>query len=90
MLLRKAASAGLTVLSHSHLGALVLPGFAWVKRRNRRLLSLPKEQKAALAQKMIRETRRSAVMALAVRLELALGRLVRYPAGIRCVATFRR
>jgi len=89
-LLRKGAAAGLRVISHSHLGALVYPGFAFVKRRNRRLLSLPQAEKAALAQKMMRETRRSAVMAFAIRLELALGRMIRYPAGIRCVATFRK
>lgn len=86
----KARQAGFRILSRTHLGALVYPAFAFVKRRNRRYLQLPPAEKAALIGRMMRTTRQSTAMALALRLELFLGRVLAYPFGIRCVAVLQK
>lgn len=86
----KARRAGFRVLSSTHLGALVYPAFHYVKRRNRRHLQLPPEEKAALIRGMMRTTRHSVAMELAMRLELFLGHVVPYPAGIRCVVVLQK
>lgn len=89
-LVRKVTDAGFEVLSRTHLGALVFPAFYAVKRRNRRRLHLPAEQKAELVRQMMRTTRRSRLMELAMNVELFLGRWIAYPAGIRCVVVLRK
>ena len=86
----KARNAGFRVLSRTHLGALVYPAFYFVKRRNRRHLKLPPEEKAALIGRMMRTTRQSNAMELAMRLELFLGRTLPYPFGIRCVTVLQK
>lgn len=86
----KAERSGFRLLSQTHLGALVFPAFYAVKRRNRRLLTLPPEKKAALVRKMMRSTRRSGAMELAMRAELLFGRIISYPVGIRCVAVLQK
>jgi SAM-dependent methyltransferase len=86
----KARQAGFRVLSRTHLGALVYPAFYFVKRRNRRHLTLPPAEKAALIGRMMRNTRKSTAMELAMRLELFLGRAFAYPLGIRCVAVLQK
>lgn len=86
----KARRAGFTTVSRTHLGALVFPAFYFVKRRNRRLLGLPADQKKAKVHEMMRRTRRSALMEQAVRLELALGKWLSFPMGIRCVIVLRK
>lgn len=86
----KARAAGFRVVSTTHLGALVFPAFYAVKRRNRRHLALPAEAKAELIRKMMRTTRHSLAMKVAMQFELILGRLVSYPFGIRCVAVLQK
>jgi len=86
----KAERAGFRVLSRTHLGALVYPAFYFVKRRNRRHLKLSAEEKAVLIRGMMRTTRRSTAMELAMRLELTLGHFIPYPAGIRCIAVLQK
>ncbi len=78
----KAQRAGFHILRCTHLGAPVFPTFSFVKRHNCRYLKLLPEEKAALTRQMMRTTGYSAAMGL----ELFLGRLLPYPAGIRCVA----
>lgn len=87
---RKAVGAGFEVAWASHLGFLVFPAFAVVKRRNRRLLSgAPEEQRAEVARR-ITASRTSASLAFALRLEALLGRVVRFPFGIRSLSVLRR
>ena len=89
-LLAKARGAGFEVLRGTHLGFFLYPPFAWVKRRNRRLLSLPAAEKRALVAGQIRRTSGSRGLDFALRVEEAWGRLVRYPTGIRCLAGLRK
>ncbi len=86
----KARRAGFLLLDETHLGSLVYPAFYFVKRRNRRYLALPSEEKAALIRRMMRTTRKSMAMEVATSFELSLGRLLRYPFGIRCVAILQK
>ena len=89
-LLGKARAAGFEVLRGTHLGFFLYAPFAWVKRRNRQLLTLPEAEKRALVADQIRRTGNSRVLDYALRLEEALGWLVRYPVGIRCLAGLKK
>ena len=89
-LLDKAQRAGFKVVSSTHLGALIFPAFYWVKRRNRRFMSLPPDQKTEKVRALMRGSRRSTSMKIALQLELHLGRYVRYFAGIRCITVLRK
>jgi SAM-dependent methyltransferase len=85
-----ARRAGFSISNSTHLGALVFPAFWWVKRSNRRKLSLPAEEKARIVAGQIRATRASMPFAALIKLELLLGRHLRYPWGIRCVVVLRK
>jgi SAM-dependent methyltransferase len=86
----KVRAAGFKVLNRTHLGALVYPAFYLTKRRNRRWLKQEPEVKAARVKAMMRQTRSSPLVGLAMRLEMILGRLISFPAGIRCVLTLEK
>jgi SAM-dependent methyltransferase len=86
----KALTAGFQIQSRTHLGAFVFPAFYAIKRRNRRWLTLPPEQKAEKVRTMMRSTRQSPLVALAMKLELGLHQILRYPVGIRCVVCLRK
>jgi SAM-dependent methyltransferase len=79
--------AGFRIEERSHLGFLVYPAFAVVKHRNKRYLREPEDRQRAIVASSIRSTGSSPVMRLAMAVEAALGRVVRYPVGIRCVLT---
>jgi SAM-dependent methyltransferase len=79
-----------TILDRSHLGCLVYPGFAMVKRRNRRLLNAPPEVRERLVQTNIRASAGGGLLGAVMAVETWLGRWVRYPTGIRCVVTARK
>jgi len=85
-----ARQTGFAVEQATHLGCLVYPAFWWVKRRNRRGLNLPLEEKTRLVIAQIRATRANPLLAALLRLETALGGLVSYPWGIRCVCRMRK
>lgn len=85
-----ARQTGLAVEQATHLGCFIYPAFWWVKRRNRRKLNLPAEEKKRLVTAHIRATRANPLLAVLLRLETALGRLVSYPWGIRCVVVLRK
>jgi SAM-dependent methyltransferase len=78
------------VLKATHLGTSVYPAFAWVKRRNRRLLSRPRDEKRALVAGQIRTTSQSKALRLLLATEMILGNWLRYPCGIRCVIILRK
>jgi SAM-dependent methyltransferase len=79
--------AGFRALKASHLGFFLYPAFSGTKKAGRRLLSAPPEvQKAWVAEK-IRQTRRSPILDAVMTAELALGRVIHYGVGIRCLLT---
>jgi SAM-dependent methyltransferase len=79
--------AGLRVTSRSHLGFLVYPAFALVKRRNRRWLSTPEDVQRAIVEKNIKESGRGPLLRWATSIESIGARWFSYPVGIRCLAT---
>jgi SAM-dependent methyltransferase len=84
-----AEQAGFTVIERSHLGCFVYPGFALVKRRNRRRTESHAADRGRVSRE-IRRTRGNPLLDLATTIELALGRRVSYPFGVRCVVTCAR
>jgi ubiquinone/menaquinone biosynthesis C-methylase UbiE len=89
-LVSMARTTGFTVEKATHLGFMVYPAFWWVKRRNRRHLSAPPEEKMRLVARQIRSTRTQPLLAAMIRLETVLGRVFSYPCGIRCVVVLRK
>lgn len=75
------------ITEQSHLGFFAYPGFWLVKQRNRRLLSQEKALQRRIVEQNIRDTGNSRLLSLIMRVELALGRWVSYPFGIRCLVT---
>jgi len=87
-LIEKGGSAGLKVIRATHLGFLVFPAFAIVKRLNRKRLSLTPEEKSKIVASQIRNSRNQPFLDALMWLETAIGTLLSYPCGIRCVVTF--
>jgi hypothetical protein len=85
-----ALKAGFQILEATHLGVFVYPAFAYVKKRNRSLLSLSLEEKKKITTNQIRSTGASLPLDIALKIETALGRWFRYPIGIRCVLVLRK
>lgn len=85
-----ARQTGFEIELATHLGCFVYPAFWWVKRRNRRKLKLPLEEKTRLVITQIRATRANPLLAVLLRLETALGGHLSYPWGIRCVCRLRK
>jgi SAM-dependent methyltransferase len=81
--------AGFRVVRQSHLGFLIYPPFAWSKRRNRRQIRADAALHEHVSDQVSR-TGSSRVMDLMLRIEGALGQLVRYPTGIRCLVVGER
>jgi hypothetical protein len=86
----RATDVGFEVIKATHLGVLVYPAFAFVKRRNRRLLQRPEDEKRRRIAAQIRSTGHSWPLSVAMRIEAAIGRWMTFPLGIRCVAVLRR
>jgi len=78
---------GFQVAKQSHLGFFAYPGFWLVKQRNKRLLSQEKALQRQIVEQNIRDTGNSRLLSLIMRVELALGRWVSYPFGVRCLVT---
>jgi ubiquinone/menaquinone biosynthesis C-methylase UbiE len=89
-LLALARQCGFQVLKGTHLGCLVYPMFWFVKKRQRRLLSASPEVKRHQVAAQIQRTSRSRLLDAAMRAELALGKRISYPFGIRCIAVLKR
>jgi SAM-dependent methyltransferase len=79
--------AGFRVAASSHLGFLLYPAFVLVKLRNKRYLASPEDEQRRRVARSMRQTRVSSTFKVALDLERALGRLIRFPVGIRCVLT---
>ncbi|MEM9256545.1 MAG: class I SAM-dependent methyltransferase [Pseudomonadota bacterium] len=79
-------SAGFRILKASHLGFFLYPPFWYTKKINRRKESaLSKQDREALVNQDIQSGARNPLMHGLMGLELALGRLVSFPNGIRCL-----
>jgi SAM-dependent methyltransferase len=89
-LTRALRGAGFEIARASHLGALIYPPFYLVKRRNQRYLSRDAAAKRQIVARNIQSTGTSLVLDAVIRAELLLGRWIRWPFGIRCVATGRK
>lgn len=77
---------GLAVVERSHLGVLLYPAFAVVKRRNRSRLKMPEDDQRRVVQNRITATEQSLLVRGAFALETLGSRWFSYPIGIRCVA----
>ena len=86
-LVAKIEKSGLVVSCKSHLGFLVYPAFAYVKRRNQK--SHHNDADSVVA-KQAKDTASSFLMRTAMRLESLLARFVSFPTGIRCLITARK
>lgn len=86
-LVGKIETAGLLVTRKSHLGCLLYPAFAHVKRYNQKQ---HQDDADAVVAKQAKDTASSILMRTAMRLETFFGRFVSFPAGIRCLITARK
>jgi SAM-dependent methyltransferase len=90
-LTRMARKIGFEVRAASHLGFLIYPGFRLVKLVNRaRFGALPLPEKESIVKQHISSTGSSLAIRIALGTELSLGRLLRFPFGIRAVAKLRK
>jgi ubiquinone/menaquinone biosynthesis C-methylase UbiE len=78
--------AGFQVIEKSHLACFLYPGFWFIKRRNRKFLAEPESTQKTIVAKNIRASS-SALFHTIMRIELAIGRYISYPFGIRCLLT---
>lgn len=76
---------GFKIIKRSHLGFFLYPGFWLVKKRNKRLLSEPKDIQQKAVEKNIRDTGENKLFHMIMQTELWLGRYLNYPTGIRCL-----
>jgi len=75
------------VLERSHLGFFLYPGFSWVKRRNKKLVLQSEDIQKHLTERNIRKTGASRLLDMLIQFELAMGKFISYPVGIRCLVT---
>jgi len=88
-LTQKLKNAGFSVERQSHLGFFLYPAFAAVKLKNQRMLRQDTDL-AELVKAQASGASKSRLVSLAVQLEAALGKVVSYPIGIRCLAVARK
>lgn len=87
-LTEKLENAGFSVERRSHLGFFLYPAFAAVKLRNQ--LTHQQPDLVELVKTQASRTSKSRLISLAMQLEAALGKVVSYPIGIRCLAVARK
>lgn len=78
---------GFIVTRSSHLGVFIYPVFFLAKVWNKRLFKKSDAEQRQLVEKKIRQTGKSKVLSVLMQMELALGKWISYPFGIRCVAS---
>ncbi len=89
-LVQKAEAPGFRVLNRSHLGFFIYPPFAAVKLLNRRFGDRDARGKRERVAENISTTRDNALIDRVLRLELALGKTVSYPFGVRCILVVQK
>jgi len=83
--------AGFSVLKQSHLGFFLYPGFFAVKQsRRKKRTDIPEEEIAALVSQNINQTGSNPFFHTLMKLELAIGKMISYPFGIRCLITVHK
>lgn len=87
---RLLADAGFEVLDESHIGCMIYPAFAMVKRQNKKYLSLPDAEQMKIVEESIKIARDNPVMNFIMSVEEKLRYRVPLPFGIRCVAVGRK
>lgn len=92
-LVARLKAAGLEPVRTTHLGFLVYPAFALVKRWNRRKPANPHtdaQDRTALVSRQAQQTSRSGLLGLALKLEDWLRARMSLPFGIRCLVVARK
>jgi SAM-dependent methyltransferase len=91
-LTHKAESAGFTLQGVSHLGFFVYPVFRFVKLRNKQKIEQTKKQTKDSVKHLIHMGGpvMNQILYFLMRFELILGKVIRYPWGIRCLITIKR
>lgn len=84
----KLEQIGFALLRSSHLGFLVYPAFAYVKRRNQR--ARPSENVRQIVMSQASDTSTSWLLQTAMTIERYLGNLFTFPFGVRCLAVGRK
>ncbi len=83
--------AGFAVLKQSHLGFFLYPGFFLVKRlRRKKRVNISEEEIAMLVSQNINQTGGNPFFHALMKLELAVGKVISYPFGIRCLITVQK
>jgi SAM-dependent methyltransferase len=83
--------SGFSIVRQSHLGFFLYPGFFLVKQlRRKRRADIPKEKIATLVSKNINQTGDNPFFHALMQFELAVGKRVEYPFGIRCLVTAQK
>ena len=83
--------AGFSVLRQSHLGFFFYPGFLFVKRlRRKKRPDILDEEISALVSQNINQTGDNPVLHVLMHIELATGKVISYPRGIRCLLTVQK
>lgn len=85
-----AGMAQFRIVEQSHLGFFLYPGFWLIKQRNKRFLAQDEALYRQTVEQNIRDTGTSRFFKGMMQLELALGKWMSYPCGIRCLLTCRR
>ncbi len=84
-------NAGFSILQQSHLGFFLYPGFFVVKQLRRKKRSdIPEEEIPALVSQNINRTGDNPVFHALMHIELAIGKMISYPFGIRCLLTAQK
>ena len=86
-LCRLVERAGLRIVNRSHLGFLVYPVFAMVKRRNQRWLDAPDAVQREVVARHIRSSGQGPFLRWATAIEERFAARISSPLGIRCVVT---
>lgn len=80
-----------TILHQSHLGFFLYPGFFLMKKLHRKKnASIPRDEIPALVSHNISQTSDNPLFHTLMRLELAAGKVISYPFGIRCLITVQK
>jgi ubiquinone/menaquinone biosynthesis C-methylase UbiE len=83
-------NAGLNVVHASNLGALLYPGFWYVKKKNRRYLDAPEDTQREIVARAIRKSSRNRLFEGVMWVESCLRSWAPLPFGIRCLTTCRK
>jgi SAM-dependent methyltransferase len=82
-----ARNVGFNIITQSHLGFFLYPGFWLTKMRNKRFLSDESVVHEQVVAQNIHSTARNRMFHELMRVELSIGRRIAYPFGIRCLMT---